>query len=340
MGPGDLAQVLRPLVPHSHPNLIIGMAPGDDAAVYLLNERQALVQTLDFFPPIVDDPYTFGAVAAANSMSDVYAMGGEVALALNIVAFPTDLDKTILTAILQGGGDKVREAGGVIGGGHTVTDPEPKYGLCVTGFADPTHIMSKSGARPGDRLLLTKPIGTGVITTAAKNDRATPTHLQAAVDSMLRLNGPASHVFRWAGVRACTDITGFGLLGHASEMAEASNACFVIEASAVPQLDGALDYIRDKQIPGGTDRNRDYLLSGNEPEAAHPTGSQTFVRVHADRAISRDLLTLLFDPQTSGGLLAAVPHDRAAEVRAALEDQGVGAWEIGEVKEGKGVRVV
>src|SRR5438477_2089836 len=266
MGPGDLAQVLRPLVPHTHPNLIIGLAPGDDAAVYLISESQAIVQTLDFFPPIVDDPYTFGAVAAANSMSDVYAMGGEVALALNIVAFPTDLDKAILTAILQGGADKVREAGGVIGGGHTVNDPEPKYGLCVTGLADPAHIMSKSGARPGDRLILTKPIGTGAITTAAKNDRATPAHLQAAVDSMLRLNGPASRVFRWAGLRACTDITGFGLLGHASEMAEAGGVCFRIQAAAVPLLDGALEYVRAKQIPGGTGRNREYLLAGTEPE--------------------------------------------------------------------------
>src|SRR6476661_4575228 len=241
MGPGDLAQVLRPLVPHSHPNLIVGLAPGDDAAVYLLNEAQALVQTLDFFPPIVDDPYTYGAVAAANSMSDVYAMGGEVVLALNIVAFPTDLDKSILTAILQGGGDKVREAGAVIGGGHTVNDPEPKYGLCVTGLVHPAHVMSKTGAQPGDRLILTKPLGTGVITTAAKNDKAEPAHLQAAVDWMLRLNGPASRVFQKSGVRACTDITGFGLLGHASEMAEAGGVQFIIQASAVPIMDGALD---------------------------------------------------------------------------------------------------
>src|SRR5829696_8157652 len=246
MGPGNLAQVLRPLVPHTHPNLIVGLAPGDDAAVYLINESQAIVQTVDFFPPIVDDPYTFGAIAAANSMSDVYAMGAEVALALNIVAFPTDLDKAILTAILQGGGDKVREANAVIGGGHTVTDPEPKYGLCVTGLADPRQIMSKAGARPGDRLLLTKPLGTGVITTAAKNDHAQPAHMQAAVDSMLRLNGPASRVFRWAGVRACTDITGFGLLGHASEMAQAGGVTFRIEAEAVPLMEGALDYVKDK----------------------------------------------------------------------------------------------
>ena len=340
MGPGDLAQVLRPLVPHSHPKLIIGLAPGDDAAVYLLNESQALVQTLDFFPPIVDDPYTFGAVAAANSMSDVYAMGGEVALALNIVAFPTDLDKSILTAILQGGGDKVREAGGVIGGGHTVTDPEPKYGLCVTGFADPRHIMSKAGARPGDRLVLTKPIGTGVITTAAKNDRAEPVHLQAAVDWMLRLNGPASRVLRWAGVRACTDITGFGLLGHAYEMADAEGVCFRIHSSAVPLMEGAMAYVRASQVPGGTGRNREYLLSGGQPEAAHPTGPQSTVRATLQGNISRDLITLLFDPQTSGGLLASVPPDRLPAVRAALEDQGDGCWEVGEVTEGRGIIVV
>jgi selenide,water dikinase len=338
MGPGDLAQVLRHLEQHTHPNLIIGLNPGDDAAVYLINERQALVQTLDFFPPIVDDPYTFGAIAAANSMSDIYAMGGEVALALNIVAFPTDLDTAILAAILQGGADKVREANGIIAGGHTVTDPEPKYGLCVTGFADPAQIMSKGGARPGDRLFLTKPIGTGVITTAAKNDRATPACLQAAVDSMLKLNGPASRVVRWAGVRSCTDITGFGLLGHASEMAQASRTLFRIDASAVPLLDGALDCVKDKQIPGGTGRNRDYLLNPKEL-AAHNPAQEPAARVRLEAAISRDLQTLLFDPQTSGGLLAAISPDRAAQVRAALQDQGVDCWEIGEVAEGLGVAV-
>lgn len=340
MGPGDLAQVLRPLVAHSHPNLIVGLNPGDDAAVYLINEEQALVQTLDFFPPIVDDPYTFGAIAAANSISDVYAMGGEVALALNIVAFPTDLDKAILTAILQGGSDKVREAGGVIGGGHTVTDPEPKYGLCITGLASLRHLMRKEGALPGDLLLLTKPIGTGVITTAAKNDRADPAHLQSAVDWMLRLNGPGSRVLRWAGVRACTDITGFGLLGHASEMAQASGAQLRISASSVPFIEGALGYVRDKQVPGGTGRNREYLLSPGLPEAAHPAGQQTLVRVRTEGKIRADIMSLLFDPQTSGGLFAAVPADRIASVRAALEEQDVQSWEVGEVADGAGVVVV
>ena len=330
MGPGDLAQVLRPLAQHGHPNLIIGLNPGDDAAVYRIGPSQALVQTLDFFPPIVDDPYTFGAIAAANSMSDVYAMGGEVMLALNIVAFPEDLDKTILTAILQGGMDKVREAGGIIAGGHTVTDPEPKYGLCVTGMVDPAQIMSKGGARPGDRLILTKPLGTGVITTAAKNDRAQPAHLQGAVDSMLRLNGPAARVLRWAGVRACTDITGFGLLGHASEMAQASDVGFRISASAVPLLDGALECVRDKQVPGGTGRNRDYLLD------IAATGQ---ARVRIEEGMSRDLTMLLFDPQTSGGLFAAVPADRVGDVRAALAEQDVDCWEVGEVVQGNGISV-
>ena len=331
MGPGDLAQVLRPLVPHTHPNLIVGLAPGDDAAVYLINDGQAIVQTVDFFPPIVDDPYTFGAIAAANSTSDVYAMGGEVILALNIAAFPTELDKAILTSILQGGGDKVREAGGVIGGGHTVTDPEPKYGLCVTGLVDPKQVMSKAGARPGDRLVLTKPLGTGVITTAAKNDRAEPTHLQSAVDWMLRLNRPASRVLRQAGVRSCTDITGYGLLGHASEMAEASGAQFVIDAAKVPLMEGALWYVQARQIPGGTGRNREYLLTPEADSAA---------RVVASTSVSRDLLTLLVDPQTSGGLFAAVPAAILADVQAAMSDQGVECWEVGEVVEGQGVRVV
>lgn len=332
MGPADLAQVLRPLTQYTHPNLVAGLAPGDDAAVYLISPTQALVQTLDFFPPIVDDPYTYGAIAAANSMSDVYAMGGEVVLALNIVAFPEKLDKTILSAILEGGSDKVREAGGIIAGGHTVTDDEPKYGLSVTGLADPNQVMNKAGARAGDRLLLTKPVGTGVITTAARNDRATPAHLQGAVDSMLKLNGPASRVFKWAGIRACTDITGFGLLGHASEMAAAGKVGFRIVADAVPLLDGAAQYVRDKQIPGGTGRNRDYLLM--------PAEGGEGGRVRIAPSVPRDLTTLLFDPQTSGGLLAAVPADQVDAVRAELEAQGVGCWEIGEVVEGEGIEVV
>lgn len=348
MGPGDLAQVLRPLAQHSHPNLIVGLEPGDDAAVYLIDgdstNPRALVQTLDFFPPIVDDPYLFGAIAAANSMSDVYAMGGEPAFGLNIVAFPEDLDKSILTEILRGGMDKVLEAGAVVAGGHTVTDPEPKYGLCVTGFVDLQRIMRKEGARPGDRLILTKRIGTGVITTAAKNERAKQEHLDGAIASMLQLNGPGSRVFRWAGVRACTDITGFSLLGHASEMAQAGRVQLRFRAGDVPLLAGALDYVKAKQVPGGTGRNRKYLLASfdaeaGEQEAAHPTGSQSAVRVRVEGDVRPDMMTLLFDPQTSGGLLAAIPTEKVDVVRVALEEQGIGCWEVGVVEAGSGVVV-
>src|SRR5204862_5686231 len=239
MGPGDLAQVLRPLVPHSHPNLIIGLAPGDDAAVYLLNEAQALVQTLDFFPPIVDDPYTYGAIAATNSMSDVYAMGGEVLFALNVAGFPRELPKEIIAAVFRGGADKVREAGGVIAGGHTVVDAEPKYGLCVTGRVHPDRIFIKGGLRAGDRLFLSKALGTGVITTAAKDDKASPDIVRGAVESMLRLNRVAAEVAQTFGVRGATDVTGFGLLGHAAEMVEASNAGIVVFADRLPLLAGA-----------------------------------------------------------------------------------------------------
>ena len=338
MGPGDLAQVLRHLEQHTHPNLIVGLNPGDDAAVYRMGERQVLIQTLDFFPPIVDDPYTFGAIAAANSMSDIYAMGGEVALALNIVAFPGDLDKSILAAILQGGADKVREAGGVIAGGHTVTDPEPKYGLCVTGFADPGHIMSKGGARPGDRLILTKPLGSGVITTAAKNDRVKPADLQGAVDWMLRLNGPASRVLRWAGVRSCTDITGFGLLGHASEMAQAGGVLLRIDSASVPLMEGALDYVKDKQVPAGLGRNREYLIA-TPAQDGRDSGNLEEVRVRVQSNVRADTMTLLFDPKTSGGLFAAVPAERVDDVRWALNEQGIASWEVGEALDGLGVLV-
>src|SRR5918997_1011676 len=221
MGPGDLAQVLRPLKVHTHPNLIIGLNPGDDAAVYLLSETQALVQTVDFFPPVVDDPYTFGAIAAANAMSDVYAMGGEVLLGLNIAAWPEDLPHEMLGRIFAGGADKLAEVGAVIAGGHTVTDDEPKYGLCVTGTIRPDRILTKAGARPGDRLYLTKPIGTGVVTTALKQSAAAE-HVAEAVAWMVRLNRDASRLALEVGVNACTDITGFGLAGHAAEVAEKS----------------------------------------------------------------------------------------------------------------------
>src|SRR5665647_1157650 len=230
MGPSDLEEILKPLTQLSHPNLLVGLGKGDDAAVYMVGDR-AIVQTVDFFAPVVDDPYSYGAIAAANSMSDVYAMGGEVLFALNIAAFPEDLPKEIITAIVQGGVDKVREAGGVVAGGHTVIDREPKFGFCVTGTVDPSAIMRKGMARAGQTLVLTKPIGTGTITTALKAGKVDQEHLNAAVESMLALNRTPSRLLGGVEVRSCTDITGFGLLGHASEMAAASEVRFRIEAA-------------------------------------------------------------------------------------------------------------
>ena len=222
MGPETLAQVLRPLTRHHHPDLIVGLQTSDDAAVYRLSDDQAIIQTVDFFPPVVDDAFAYGAISAANSLSDVYAMGGDVLFALAVAAFPDDLPREILTRIFEGGSSKVIEAGGVIAGGHTVTDDEPKYGLSVTGTIHPDRIWTKAGAKPGDLLFLTKPIGTGLITTAHKNRVVEDTHLQAAMDSMMKLNRAASVAARAVGPNACTDVTGFGLLGHGFEIAEKS----------------------------------------------------------------------------------------------------------------------
>lgn len=231
MGPEALAQVLRPLTLHTMPPaLLVGLSAADDAAVYKVNEQQAVISTADFFPPVVDDPYAFGAIAAANALSDVYAMGGSVLMAINLVAWPDNLDYAILSEILRGGSDIVAQAGGVIAGGHTVTDKEPKYGLAVTGMVHPAHIFTKGGAQPGDILILGKPLGTGLITTAHKREQVAEDYLQAAIQSMMQLNRAASEALHYFlakgekrdGVHAVTDITGFGLLGHAWEMASQS----------------------------------------------------------------------------------------------------------------------
>src|SRR6266704_4460241 len=214
MGPGDLQDVLGELKEHRHPDLLVGLGQSDDAAVYRVTDEVAIVETVDFFPPIVDDPYTYGAIAAANSMSDVYAMGGEVLFALNVAGFPRDMPKEVIAAVFKGGSDKVLEAGGVLAGGHTVVDAEPKYGLAVTGKVHPKRIFIKGGLRPGHRLFLSKPLGTGVIATAAKDDACGPAVLEGAVQSMLRLNRAAADVALEAAVRGATDITGFGLLGQ------------------------------------------------------------------------------------------------------------------------------
>src|SRR5262245_5347661 len=261
MGPAALAQVLRSLTLPTSPNLLIGLDVKDDAAVYRIADDLALVQTVDFFPPIVDDPYTFGAIAAANALSDIYAMGGRPVLALAIAGFPEDMPPTTIGAILQGGADKVAEAGAVVAGGHTVIDKEPKYGLCITGLVHPGRVTAKAHARPGDVLLLTKPLGTGVITTAHKRGLVRATDLAAAVASMAKLNRRAAELADGGALHSATDITGYGLLGHAAELARNSGVGLRIALGQVPLLPGALDYARQGIFPGGLGRNREYVLS-------------------------------------------------------------------------------
>jgi len=320
--------VLRPLhnlfKPADYPRVLVGLDGHNDAAVYRLNDEQALVATTDFFPPVVDDPYTYGAIAAANSMSDVYAVGGEVLFALNIVAFPDTQDYAILSDILRGGGDKVTEAGGVIVGGHTVTDREPKYGLAVTGLVHPDRYLTKGGARPGDALVLTKPLGVGLITTALKRGQAEAAHVEAAVQSMLQLNRHPAHLALFFDAHGCTDVTGYGILGHALEMAESSGAALRLRMSDLPLLPGARDYVAREAFPGGLWRNRDYVLPHTRFAAAVSEADQL----------------ILFDPETSGGLLIALEPERAeAYVRQAHAD-GLAAWIVGEVVTGAGLEVV
>jgi len=324
-GIATLAQVVRPVAAlfdaSRFPGLLVGIEGPDDAAVYRLSDELALVQTVDFFPPVVDDPYTYGAIAAANAMSDVYAMGGEVLLALNITCFPEDLDPAILAEILLGGAEKVAEAGGVIAGGHTLYDKEPKYGLAVTGLAHPDRIRRKAGARPGDILVLTKPLGTGIVLTAARDGLVRPGELDAAVASMLRLNRHASHAALAAGAHAMTDVTGFGLLGHAREVASASGVGVEIDARALPELPGALDHARAGVTTGGARRNREGL--GDAVEVAS--------------GVDPARVALAYDPQTSGGLLIALPDDADGDVTARLREGGDGAYIVGTVVAGEGV---
>lgn len=303
----------------------MGLAAPDDAAVYRVSDEQAIISTADFFPPVVDDAYAFGQIAAANALSDVYAMGGEPLVALNLAGFPEDLDLDILGRIFQGGADKVVEAGAVIAGGHTVTDEEPKYGLAVTGQVHPDRIFTKGGAQPGDALVLTKPIGTGVITTALKRDCVAQAHLDEAVASMSRLSAGAAKLLRGCNIHACTDITGYGLLGHAMEMARHGNVRFEIIAQAVPLLSGALAYAQDDVAPGGLDRNRAHL--------------ETEGLLTLDESIAPALAMLLFDPQTSGGLLAAVPPQELAGLENAFRAANEPLWHIGAVSEGKGITI-
>ena len=318
MGPGDLQDVLGDLRHEEHADLLVGLGRSDDAAVYRVTDDVAIVETVDFFPPIVDDPYLFGAIAAVNSMSDVYAMGGQVLFALNVAGFPRELPRDIIAAVFRGGADKVREAGGVIAGGHTVVDAEPKYGLCVTGRVDPRRILIKGGLRAGQRVFLSKPLGTGVIATAAKNDRCEPAILDGAVQSMLRLNRVAARVAQEAGATGATDVTGFGLLGHASEMVEASGAGLAIRSGDLPLLPGARALADQGSFSGGMGRNRQYL-------------DEVFRRLRVDAAVPAALVKLLCESETSGGLLFAVDSARAAAVHEAFARANEPVWEIGRV---------
>lgn len=311
MGPGDLTRALQGLPLRSDPRLIVGRETFDDAGVFVMSDDLALVQTVDFFAPIVDDPYLFGQIAATNALSDVYAMGGEPLTALNIVGFPSGkLPLEVLTEILRGGQDKVHEAGAFVVGGHTIIDEELKFGLAVTGRAHPQRILSNANAVVGDRLVLTKPLGTGILATAAKNNEIGTADAAALYASMCRLNANASRAALSIGVRAATDITGFGLLGHALHIATASNVTIVIDADRVPALGGARDAWARGTRTGGAERNATYL----EPLVDWGVASD------ATRA-------LLIDPQTSGGLLVAVPASRVADYLS-LVPEGI---EIGAV---------
>ena len=307
-----------------YPNLLVGLEVSDDAAVYKINDEVAIIQTLDFFPPVVDDPYDYGAIAAANAMSDVYAMGGEVVLALNICGFPPDLPSEIVTEILRGGAEKVAEAGGIVAGGHTLDAKEPTYGLSVMGVVHPDRIATKSGAKPGDVLILTKPLGVGIITTALKGQVADPAHVEAAVESMKRLSRDAARLTQQVGAHACTDITGFALLGHGYEMAEKSGVRLRFYVEQLPFLEGAQQYADDWLFPGGT--------CNNERAYEHV--------VRFEPGISEEMQQLLYTPETSGGLLIAVPSRKLEELTALFDTEGQEHWTIGEVVEGEGIEVV
>jgi len=298
------------------PNLLVGSSTYDDAAVYRLNDETAIVQTVDYFTPVVDDPYTFGLITAANALSDIYAMGARPLLALNIVGFPCKtLPLEVLTEILKGGADKIKEAGALLAGGHTIDDNEPKYGLAVTGLVNPNRVVTNAGAEPGDALILTKPLGVGIITTAIKGEMADEAAYRAAVDLMAALNDRAARVMSEHGVHACTDITGFGLLGHLSEMITAGGTGSRIFLDQIPVLAPARRLAEMGLIPGGAYRNLQYLGE----------------KLHWDKDIEEVDKLILADPQTSGGLLMAVPGEKAEAAAAALRAAEVNGDIIGEV---------
>lgn len=287
--------------------LIVGLETSDDAAVYKINDEIAMIQTVDFFTPVVDDPFIFGQVAAANSLSDIYAMGGDPVLALNIIGFPNCLDPDVMAEILKGGASKVIEAGATLAGGHSIEDDEPKYGLCVTGFVHPNRIFKNYGAKPGDVLILTKPIGTGIINTAIKAGMASKEIEDEAVKVMITLNKKAKEVFQKYNISSCTDITGFGFIGHSIEMAENSNVTFEIDIESIPLIGDVIEYAEMGLVPAGAYKNRKYF--------ENKLSFENVEEVYMD---------LLFDPQTSGGLLVSVEENSAFDILKDLEEINLG----------------
>lgn len=323
MAPGALAQVLRELPKIDSRQLLIGYDTSDDACVYQINETTAMIQTVDFFPPMVDDPYLFGQIAAANALSDVYAMGGRPALAMNLLCVPSCLEPEIVGQIMAGGASKAMEAGCIIAGGHSIHDNEPKYGLCVSGFVHPGHILANSTARPGDQLILTKALGTGVLTTAQKGNLIDSETFSAALDSMRTLNKYAAEAAEGLQVHACTDITGFGLAGHLCEMAEGSGVSAQLNASGPALLPQAREMAEMGMIPSGAYRNRDYFSS----------------RIELDSQVREAVTDLLFDPQTSGGLLFSVAESDTQRLLDRLHLTGITAEHIGEITLFDGISV-
>ncbi len=298
--------------------------PFADAGIYRLSDDQALVQSVDFFTPVVDDPFRYGQIAAANALSDIFAMGARPVTALNLIGFPLcTLGADVLTAILQGGAAKVAEAAAVVVGGHSVEDDEPKYGLAVTGLVDPKKMVTTVGARPGDRLVLTKPLGTGLLTTALKGEVLTEADLAAAIAGMVTLNRRASEIMLEVGVTACTDITGFGLLGHALELAAASGVCLALDGGALPAYPQALEMAAIGLVPEGSYRNRAYYLP----------------QVIGGDEVPPATLDLIADPQTSGGLLIAVAAEKTETLRGKLRAAGCGAYLVGQVEDGPAGRL-
>ncbi len=319
VGAGTLSQILSGLPVHFDENLLVGYDKSDDASVYKISDTLALVQTLDFFPPIVDDPYTFGQIAAANALSDIFAMGAEAKLAMNILCVAEKMKDEHIQELLRGGYEKVYEAGAIISGGHTIVGEEPKYGLSVTGFAHPDKILVNSNAQRGDVLILTKPLGVGILTTAAKAGLVDQVTYQKVIQSMMMLNKAARDIMVQFDVSSCTDVTGFGLIGHTYEMASGGGVSIEIDYHAIPKFDGIYELACMGMLPSGVYKNRDYAAFA----------------VHADASIDLAMQDILYDPQTSGGLLIAVKADDAQELLHRLQDTIPTAAIIGHVVERK-----